>query len=129
MLKKFAVLVLLVWFLVPFVLMTDLYPLFRYGMFAEPVKVSQTTEMLQLWWKDAQNVPQLFQAKHIGLSENHFGYVLRHYFYTHKTLQLFSQIHSTMLKKQHKNINLWQIKQLRISPTRTDTLVVAEWKP
>lgn len=126
MLKKIGLWVLVLWFLVPFVLMTDLYPLFRYGMFAEPVKPQQTTEMLQLWWRNADNTWKKFDSEQMGLSENHFGYVLRHYFYTHKTKQLFSQIEEIMLKKNNKTYKHWQIKQLRISPTHTDTTVVAE---
>lgn len=123
------VLVFVVWFLVPFILMTDLYPLFRYGMFAEAIKPKQTTEMLQLWWRSTDSPAQYFEPTTIGLTENHFGYILRHYFYTHQTKQLFSQTHQIALKKMPKPPVFWQLKQLRISPEKTDTLIVAEWKP
>ncbi len=129
MLKKIVRLIFVVWFLVPFVLMTDLYPFFRYGMFAEPVKPQQTTEMLQLWWKPVDLPAQLFEPKTIGLTENHFGYMLRHYFYNNRIKQLFSQTHYLTLKKMPKPAILWQLKQLRISPEKTDTLIVAEWNP
>jgi hypothetical protein len=83
--RKIICWLLCLWFLVPFVLMTDVYPFFRFGMFAEPLKPQQKTEMLQLWWKNAEGTPFLFQPAVIGLSENHWGYVLRHYFYTNKS--------------------------------------------
>lgn len=120
--------ILYVWFLVPFVFMTDLYPFFRFGMFAEPIKPSQTTEMLQLWWKNAEGKSQLFQSERIGLTENHFGYILRHYFYTDRIEQLFSQIQQSMLKKAKEKPLLWQLKRLRVSAKHTDTTILREWQ-
>jgi len=129
MLKKIIILVFVAWFLMPFVLITDLYPFFRYGMFAEPLKPTQTTEVLQLLWQDDNSKMQLFKPDNIGLTDNHFGYLLRHYFYTNQIKQLCSQIHYAMLKKNAKTAVYWQARQLKISPQRIDTLIVAEWKP
>ena len=126
--KKVILIFLLVWFLVPFVFMTDLYPFFRFGMFAEPIKPTQTTEMLQFWWKNAEGKSQLFQPQMIGLTENNFGYILRHYFYTDRIEQLFSQIHQNMLKKTKEKPIRWQLKQLRVSAHRTDTTILREWQ-
>ncbi len=128
-LKKVVLFVFAVWFLVPFVLMTDMYPFMRYGMFAERVKTSQTTEMLQLWctYRGLPACP--FEPETIGLTNNHFGYVLRHYFYTNHIKQLFSQIHTLTLKKQTKPVVFWQLKRFTSSPTQTDTHIIAEWNP
>lgn len=127
--KKVVAFLIFVWFLVPFVFITDLYPFFRYGMFAEPIKAQQTTEMLQLWCKPAHQPLQPFRSQEIGLTENHFGYVLRHYFYSQKIEQLFRQIHEIKAKKQTPTIEFWQLRKLQITPKHTDSLVVAEWKP
>ena len=65
----------------PFILMTDLFPFMRFGMFAETVQSTPQKEIfsLQIILPDGRR--QLLSERQIGLDESHLNYLARTYFY------------------------------------------------
>jgi len=65
----------------PFILMTDLFPFMRFGMFAETVQSTPQKEIfsLQILLPDGRR--QLLSERQIGLDESHLNYLARTYFY------------------------------------------------
>ena len=119
---------LLLW--VPFVLQTDLYPLFRFGMFAEPVKRDLQTETFALRTVDANGHARLVQAEETGLGS--LAYLMRNYHYRRQADTLLRRIHR--LRKSGKTEPSpaeWQL--LRVTRTqgrpRPDTTVAATYRP
>jgi hypothetical protein len=99
--KNWVILIVFVWLLVPFILMTDLYPLFRFGMFAESVQNPHQIEKLTIQYQEKNGIFRDFRSDWIGLSEGHFAYLLRHYYYQDKIQQVFRQIAEKMPKTQN----------------------------
>jgi hypothetical protein len=68
---------------VPFIFMTDIFPFFRFGMFAEPVKYNSNTEKFELLEQNEKNKKwQMVESmKHTGVAETQLAYLLRNYYY------------------------------------------------
>lgn len=68
-------------FLVPFVLITDLYPAVRFGMFAEPVRNPNQTEQFVLISQNQKGDKKQVKAKDLSLRGDNLSYLLRSYYY------------------------------------------------
>ncbi len=114
--------------LVPFVLVNNLYPCFRFGMFAEPIRNTVSVEKLLISFENSEGQEYIFFPAVIGLSEGHFSYVVRSYYYQGNIQQLFSQLHS--IQKKSQKIKQWDLYRLQISSTSpTDTSHLQTWLP
>ncbi len=109
----------------PFVLLTDLYPFFRFGMFAEPVSRTVQTERFILRYVDAGGTPYPVEPADVGLSG--LAYLLRNYYYRGEAERLLANLHQ--LHPHKARAAEWQL--LRITtPARTyqpDTTIVSKW--
>ncbi|MDB5258388.1 MAG: hypothetical protein JWM14_3083 [Chitinophagaceae bacterium] len=90
---------------IPFILMTDLFPFMRFGMFAETVQSTPQKEKfsLQIHLPNGRN--ESLSERQIGLDESHLNYLARTYFYNHE-LDFFA-VHlkkSGLLKKKERLI-------------------------
>jgi hypothetical protein len=93
--------------LIPFVLLTDLFPFFRFGMFAEPLKSAIQTESFHVTIvHDGRE--EIFDPQETGVNSTDFNYLCRNYFYR-KEGEIFLRNLSTAFKK--KGIREWTIKR------------------
>jgi len=114
---------LLIW--IPFVLQTDLYPLFRFGMFAEPVKRTVQSETFALRMIDLNGRQHLLSPEETGLGS--LAYLMRNYYYRHQADTLLSRI--DRLYPNRQRVRQWQLLRMVGSGAQPDTLIVASFKP
>lgn len=114
---------LLVW--IPFILLTDIYPFFRFGMFAEPVKQAVQLEQFAIRYKDTNGQLHLLSPLQSGLSS--LAYLMRNYYYRNESVQLLNHIHTIYSQKQKIPIAEWQLLRITspLSRFRPDTTLVA----
>ena len=117
--KNIIIIIFFISILVPFIMINNTYPFFRYGMFAEPVHHTNHFEHFVILYTDELNEEYSFSSTSIGLNEGHFNYIIRSYYYQGKIQQLFSQLHQILEKKQ--KISAWKLKKLHISPDKAPT--------
>lgn len=107
---------------IPFVLLNDLYPFFRFGMFAEPVARAVQTESFLLRYRDINGKRYSVGPAAVGLSS--LPYLMRNYYYrgeAEKFLRHISQLHP-----QKDRIAEWQLLRVtsRADVYRPDTVLV-----
>ncbi len=83
--KNIMTTILLSGLLVPFILITDLYPFLRFGMFAEPIKKDIQTEKFILYETNTTGERSIFNPEAIGINPNTFYYLCRNYYYRNET--------------------------------------------
>ena len=91
-----GVFLLLVW--LPFLLLTDLYPFLRFGMFAEPIRAETSQETFGIYIERNKKLEK-YNTYLWGLDEGVFNYLARKYYYQ-KRLDFLGEI----LCKAHKNL-------------------------
>jgi hypothetical protein len=74
----------LVLILVPFVLLTDLYPFMRFGMFAEPIKKELQTETFFVKLHTSLG-STIYDPTMDGLDESIFQYLARNHYYRNQS--------------------------------------------
>ncbi len=124
--KRTVIFLMLLGVTVPFVLLTDVYPFFRFGMFAEPVQRAVQTERFVVRYLDVAGRPHAVAPADVGLGE--LVYLLRNYHYRGETERLLQRLHG--LHPRRAEAAEWQL--LRITTPadiyRPDTLVAGSWK-
>jgi hypothetical protein len=123
--KNIMTTILLAGLLVPFVLLTDIFPFLRFGMFAEPVKKEIQTEKFILYKTTLSGKKELFNQEEIGINPNTFYYLCRNYYYRNQ-MQLFSD---NIFSSTCHSLNKLEIFRV-ISHTdkhKTDTLKIGEY--
>ncbi|MBD0258563.1 MAG: hypothetical protein ICV83_22845 [Cytophagales bacterium] len=125
--KRAVIFLMLLGVTVPFVLLTDVYPFFRFGMFAEPVRRAVQAERFVVRYLDASGRPHAVAPAEVGLGE--LVYLLRNYHYRGETGRLLERLHG--LHARRAEAAEWQL--LRITTPahvyRPDTTTVDRWKP
>ncbi len=110
---------------VPFVLLNDLYPFFRFGMFAEPVARAVQTENFLLGYTDVSGKTHFVQPAGVGLRS--LPYLMRNYYYRGEAETFLRNIHRLHPKKNQ--IAGWQLLRVT-SPTevyRPDTVLAGRY--
>lgn len=77
---------------IPFVLLNNFYPFWRFGMFAEPVKSQIQTEQFKVYRKLSNGRIHYFSPEYIGFDENQFLYIARNYYYKSQTTFFLKEI-------------------------------------
>lgn len=113
--QKILTVCVLLGLLVPFILQTTLYPLFRFGMFAEPVRYTIQTERFELWYRPASSHLQPIPASSLRVQKSTLDYLLRNYYYRHET-DLFLERAKLLLPD---TLQLYPLAILRIVGTDT----------
>jgi hypothetical protein len=124
--KRTVIYLMLLGVTVPFVLLTDVYPFFRFGMFAEPVSRAVQTERFVVRYLDDFGRPHAVNPAEVGLGE--LVYLLRNYYYRGETERLLQRLHG--LHPRRAAATEWQL--LRITTPaeayRPDTSLAGSWK-
>ena len=113
---------------IPFILITDVYPFFRFGMFAEPVRQAIQLEQFAIQYVDHQQQRHLLNMDEIGLSSA--TYLMRNYYYRNQSEKLLKNIHQ--IHPHSGQVLEWQL--LRITTPvglthQADTTQVAVFRP
>lgn len=92
---------------IPFIFMTDIYPFFRFGMFAEPVRHNSNTEKFELLEKNEKNEWQpVISVLHTGVAETQLAYLLRNYYYKKELPTLIQHFENYSGKKNRMVLRL-----------------------
>jgi hypothetical protein len=108
--------------LIPFVLLTDLFPFFRFGMFAEPLKSSIQTESFQVTIIHNNGKEEIFNPQEISVNSADFNYLCRNYFYRKEGEKFLINL-STIFKE--KDIREWIIKRITYRDNKANNTTVA----
>lgn len=109
----------------PFILVTDLFPFMRFGMFAEPVKHTAQTESFILTYLTREGKEKVFDPQEIGIEPHFFFYLTRNYYYRKESTILFEKVERAA---REKDIREWRLKKITTGtrpPYRQDTAIVA----
>lgn len=82
--------------LIPFIMQETLFPFFRFGMFAEPVKRSIQTEQFFLGASKKNGGYDFQIAETTGIQKSKLDYLLRNYYYRNQTDQFLKQFSSLL---------------------------------
>ena len=120
--KNIVTTILISGLLVPFILITDLFPFLRFGMFAEPIKKDIQTEKFILYSTDASGKKTIFNPKTIGINSNTFHYLCRNYYYRNES-KLFADKLFLSTKDSLQKIEVYRTVTTANTST-TDTLKI-----
>ena len=107
--------------LIPFVMLTDLFPFFRFGMFAEPLKSSIQTENFHVTIIRDDGKEETFDPMTINVSSNDFNYLCRNYFYR-KEGEIF--LRNLSIVYNQKDIREWTIRRTTYSNNKENSSTV-----
>lgn len=110
---------------IPFILLTDLYPFFRFGMFAEPVKEAIQMEQFAIRYVSYSHQQQVLSPEQLGISS--LAYLMRNYYYRNQSAAFLENIHAIYPEKDI--VKQWQLLRIT-SPAQVyqpDTAVVATY--
>lgn len=122
--KNTVITITLIAVTIPFILVTDIFPFLRFGMFAEPIKTNIQKEIFIITYKNNQGKEQLFDPKKAGIEKHFFYYLVRNYYYRNESPILIKNIEKIY---PTKGIECWNIKRILISDSiniPSDTIVV-----
>lgn len=104
--KNTTILAMFFCLLVPFVLLNNFYPFWRFGMFAEPVKSQIQTEQFKIYRSyssdSSSGIPEYFSPENIGFDENQFLYIARNYYYKSQTTFFLKEVSRLYYQKNPK---------------------------
>ena len=108
---------------IPFLLMTDLFPFMRFGMFAETIKNIPPQELFSVNVRQADGSIQALSERQIGLDDSHLNYLARTYFYNHQFVFFKNHLKKSGLLTEKENLMI--IHQIRQGNNwKQDTLLV-----
>ena len=106
-------------FLLPFILLQDFLPFYRFGMFAEPFSSPAQQEYFIVTYQTAKNEIRTFYAPEAGLNAGHYEYLKRNYYYRQQGELLLQRTRELLPEGQTEE---WCLKRLVKNGTLTDTL-------
>ncbi len=118
--KNIMTTIMLTGLLVPFILITDIFPFLRFGMFAEPIKKDIQTERFIIYATNSLGEKTLFNPQKIGVSPNTFHYLCRNYYYRNES-KLFAD---KLFLSTSDSLNKIELLRIVINEKKTDTLKI-----
>src|SRR5436189_63115 len=112
-LRNYVIITMLVCITIPFILLTDLFPFLRFGMFAEPVKTEIQKEYFEVSYLDDSNKEKKLDSKLIGIEPHFFYYLGRNYYYRKESGKFLKNI-AQIFKKYDNNVSEWRLKKITI---------------
>ncbi|OJJ23710.1 hypothetical protein BKI52_05005 [marine bacterium AO1-C] len=109
--KNTTILAMFFCLIVPFVLLNNFYPFWRFGMFAEPVKSQVQTEKFKIYRFSPSNPPKYFSPEKIGFDENQFLYLARNYYYKSQTTFFLKEV-ARLYSKKYSQSSSQKVKKL-----------------
>jgi hypothetical protein len=113
------------WLLLPWAAQQDVYPLFRYGMFAEPVGTAAQQEQ---FWVEVASPPARalpLDPAALGLPVPTYRQLLRNYHYRGQGQLLLARLAQAQARQPGGRVGLWWLYRA----VGTDTAQVASWPP
>lgn len=98
--------------LVPFVLITDVFPFLRFGMFAEPLDKSKQVEVFYIQYQEYQAGWKLFDPEKYEMQEETFQYLARNYYYRNESDLLLQKLK----KSDAEQGELWHLYKVSFPP-------------
>ncbi len=111
--------------LLPFVLITDIFPFLRFGMFVEPIKNEVQTEKFILYKIDKTGKKELFNQEEIGINPNTFYYLCRNYYYRNQ-MELFSDKIFSSTDPSLRKLEIFRVVT-HTSTQKNDTLKIGDY--
>lgn len=106
--------------LLPFVLMTDIFPLLRFAMFAEPIKKMKYAELFFVTISDGGK-QRKYDPEKYELQEESFQYLLRNYFYRGQSRELLQKLNKIEKEEEYKFFRV----TFRVNdPEKKDTVLI-----
>lgn len=113
--------------LIPFILVSNFFPFFRYGMFAEAIRSPGQAERFVICTTGVNGEKYVVSPISIGLSEASFESIVRNYYYQNKLQQLFSQLGA--IQKKTRPDTQWVLFRVveSSSSNKIDTVDTQIW--
>jgi hypothetical protein len=93
---------------IPFMLISDLFPFMRFGMFAETIHTNAQTEIFQISvQKENGNVEPLSKRQR-AMDESHLNYLVRKYYYDSNITFLTNQLKKSGLVQPNEQLVITQ---------------------
>jgi hypothetical protein len=113
--------------ILPFILITDLFPFARFGMFAEPVSSADTLKMFEVEYYQNHQWHTL-DAKRFNLASGSFMYLAGNYFYRNQSKEFLTKL---SLSIPDTSIYAWRLKHIQIPGNnlhQSDTVLIETLK-
>jgi hypothetical protein len=121
-----ASLLMILGFLVPFVLITNFYPFYRFGMFAQPIGEPNQYEQFEIAFQLPPHQTLIpYYAPDYGMNYQNFEYLKRKYFYTDRVDFFLDQLRTTVPKPTGQ----WVLYKIMAFPDRKDTVAIITTQP
>lgn len=110
---------------IPFILITDLFPFMRMGMFAEPIKEDFQTERFEVWvYTEGQ--AELYDPKRYGTDPSVLYYLARNHYYRQQNELFLQKLNTQKHYPKADSVHLYRFpnpqQQKKDSSTRIATL-------
>lgn len=122
--KNIVITGMLVLITIPFLLLTDIFPFLRFGMFAEPVKTQSMLEVFEVSYIEQTTPEQTLDPESVGIEPHFFQYIARNYYYRNEAEKFLDNL-STIAR--NKKASEWRMKKILIPASGKadpDTLIV-----
>lgn len=109
--KKVVLVSMFFWIIIPFILISDFYPFFRFGMFSEPIQSNIQTEQFVIMIA-TNTTKKIVNSDEVDLGEQHFQYLVRYAYYQNKLNLLFETI-KKISEQKNKNVkNIYLLRKI-----------------
>jgi hypothetical protein len=129
-LKNYVIITMLVCITIPFILITDIFPFLRFGMFAESVKTEVQKEYFEVSYLDASKNEKVLDSRLIGIEPHFFFYLGRNHYYR-KEGELFLKNIAQIFKNYNNDISELRLKRIIIpldeDNKNADTTIVTRY--
>lgn len=119
--KKFVIITTFLFLCLPFVLIKTIFPFYRFGMFAEPVKTEAQTEYFKVYYQNKEGYKKVFDGTEIGLSKSVYATMMRNYHYKNKEVELLEKT-AHVINNDAQFWEMWRVSQ-------TDSTQIGIWQP
>jgi hypothetical protein len=109
----------------PFILMRDVYPFYRFAMFAEPLEEAVQLERLEILFDDAQGYTVQFSPDHFRISYGNFEVLKRRAFYKGEVQELLAAFQ----RAYPQPVSNWRMIRLVNTEFGTDTTHIQPLQP
>jgi len=123
--KKTVYVITLCLIFLPFVLVTDIFPFFRFGMFAEPVRRAVQTESFVVEFENLRGQTQIFNPEKYEIPEENFQYLARNYYYRKEAPLMLKRLRAAQAFTT-KNWSLFKITFPIDQPLHRDTIRIMQ---
>jgi hypothetical protein len=111
----------------PFIMVTDLFPFMRFGMFAEPVKYQVQQEYFEIVVTDRNQKATPLDPLSVGIEKHFFEYIARNYYYRGEGKLLLEKIGS-LAGNQAQKLELNRYNDYRDKKSVPDTSITVYLK-